>query len=73
MVLRQHALRDGAVHIEHGVCRSGIVCIASRPVGFVRFKAYRVPTQSGARPYKGGIRFHKAVSLKSVQRAGGQK
>jgi len=63
MVLRPRALRDGAVHIEHGVLRVGERLYRIAPGRFARFKAYRVQHNQARGPYKGGIRFHKAVSL----------
>lgn len=62
-VLRPEALRAGSIHIRDGVIRldDGLYRIA--PGGFARFKSYRVQYNQARGPYKGGIRFHDAVSL----------
>ncbi len=64
IILRPEALRSGTVHIEEGVLRLGEQGVYRvMPGGFVRLKAYRVQHNQARGPYKGGVRFHKGVSL----------
>jgi glutamate dehydrogenase (NAD(P)+) len=64
LILRAEALRSGAIHIQDGVMRLGDQGLYRiQPGGFVRLKAYRVQHNQARGPYKGGLRFHKAVSL----------
>jgi glutamate dehydrogenase (NAD(P)+) len=64
IVLRPEALRTGTVHIEDGLIRLGRRGLYRiTPGGFVRLKAYRVQHNQARGPYKGGVRFHSAVSL----------
>jgi glutamate dehydrogenase (NAD(P)+) len=64
LVFRTEALRAGNVHLHDGVMRlgdRGLYRVV--PGGFARFKAYRVQYNQARGPYKGGLRFHKGVSL----------
>jgi glutamate dehydrogenase (NAD(P)+) len=64
LILRAEALRGGSIHIQDGVIRladHGLYRIQAG--GFTRFKAYRTQHNQARGPYKGGLRFHKAVSL----------
>ncbi|WP_437994481.1 Glu/Leu/Phe/Val family dehydrogenase [Sorangium sp. So ce145] len=64
LILRPEALRSGSIHVQDGTIRladQGLYRI--QPGAFVRFKAYRVQHNQARGPYKGGLRFHKAVSL----------
>jgi len=63
MVLRPQALRAGSVHVDRGVLRMGEQLYRVAPGRFVRFKAYRVQHNQARGPYKGGIRYHKGVTL----------
>ncbi len=64
IVLRQEALRQGSFHFEDGLVRLGDKGVYRvTPGGFVRLKAYRVQHNQARGPYKGGVRFHQAVSL----------
>lgn len=64
LILRSEALRAGTVHLVDGVIRLGARGLYRlTPGGFVRLKAYRVQHNQARGPYKGGTRFHKAVSL----------
>ena len=69
MGLKLEALRGATIHARDGVLRlgsgnagaGGLYRIA--PGGHVRLKAYRVQHNQARGPYKGGVRFHKDVSL----------
>ncbi len=64
LVFRAEALRAGNVHLQDGVIRlgdRGLYRVV--PGGFARFKAYRVQYNQARGPYKGGLRFHKGVTL----------
>jgi glutamate dehydrogenase (NAD(P)+) len=63
LILRSEALRAGSLHIRDGVIRLDDKLYRVVPGGFERFKAYRVQHNQARGPYKGGIRFHDAVSL----------
>jgi glutamate dehydrogenase (NAD(P)+) len=63
LVLRPEALRTGSIHIRDGVVRLDDRLYRIVPGGFARFKSYRVQHNQARGPYKGGIRFHEAVSL----------
>jgi glutamate dehydrogenase (NAD(P)+) len=63
LVLRPQALRAGSVHIDRGIIRLDGHYYRIVPGRFVRFKAYRVQHNQARGPYKGGIRYHKAVTL----------
>jgi glutamate dehydrogenase (NAD(P)+) len=64
LILRPEALRAGSIHLHNGVIRLGDQGLYRiEPGGPVRFKAYRVQHNQARGPYKGGLRFHKAVSL----------
>ncbi|WP_438021311.1 Glu/Leu/Phe/Val dehydrogenase [Sorangium sp. So ce315] len=64
LILRPEALRSGSIHVQDGVIRLGEQGLYRiQPGGFARFKAYRVQHNQARGPYKGGLRFHKAVSL----------
>ncbi|AUX23524.1 amino acid dehydrogenase [Sorangium cellulosum] len=64
LILRPEALRSGSIHIQDGVIRLGDQGLYRiEPGEFARFKAYRVQHNQARGPYKGGLRFHKAVSL----------
>jgi glutamate dehydrogenase (NAD(P)+) len=64
MILRSEALRSGSIHLQDGVIRLGEQGLFRiQPGEFVRLKAYRVQHNQARGPYKGGLRFHKAVSL----------
>jgi glutamate dehydrogenase (NAD(P)+) len=64
LILKPEALRSGALHV-----RDRLVRLADRglyriePGGFIRLKGYRVQHNQARGPYKGGLRFHKGVSL----------
>lgn len=64
LILRSEALRSGSIHLQDGVIRLGEQGLFRiQPGEFVRLKAYRVQHNQARGPYKGGLRFHKAVSL----------
>jgi len=64
LVLHPEALRSGSIHIQDGVLRLGDRGLYRvQPGGFARLKAYRVQHNQARGPYKGGLRYHKAVSL----------
>jgi glutamate dehydrogenase (NAD(P)+) len=64
VILRPEALRLGTVHIQDGLIRLGNMGVYRiTPGGFVRLKAYRVQHNQARGPYKGGVRYHSAVSL----------
>ena len=64
IILRPEALRTGTVHIQGGLIRLGNMGVYRvTPGGFVRLKAYRVQHNQARGPYKGGVRYHAAVSL----------
>jgi glutamate dehydrogenase (NAD(P)+) len=63
LILRSEALRAGSIHIRDGVLRIDDTLYRIVPGGFARFKSYRVQHNQARGPYKGGIRFHEAVSL----------
>lgn len=68
-------LADGTLVLDHGLSgadvtvRDGVVRVAGRGVHRLvrgqprRFKAYRVQHNQARGPYKGGLRFHREVSL----------
>lgn len=64
LIVSGEALRSGKL-----VARDGVVRIEDKglyriePGGFVRLKGYRVQHNQARGPYKGGLRFHKGVSL----------
>jgi glutamate dehydrogenase (NAD(P)+) len=63
-ILRPGALREGSVMVDGGVLRlnnKGVYRI--EPGTSEQFKAYRVQHNQARGPYKGGLRFHKDVSL----------
>ncbi len=63
-ILRPHALRDGSVYLRRGVIRlGGEGLFRIERGGAKRFKAYRVQHNQVRGPYKGGIRYHREVSL----------
>jgi glutamate dehydrogenase (NAD(P)+) len=63
-VLRPEAMRSGALHVEGRLVRlEGRGLFRIEPGGFVRLKGYRVQHNQARGPYKGGLRFHKGVSL----------
>ncbi len=61
--VKQDALRGATLHARDGVLRltSGLYRVT--PGGHIRLKAYRVQHNQARGPYKGGLRFHKDVSL----------
>ena len=61
--VKQDALRGATIHARDGVLRldSGVYRVT--PGGHIRLKAYRVQHNQARGPYKGGLRFHKDVSL----------
>jgi len=65
IIVRPEVLRSGALHVRDGhvrmAHRPGLYRI--EPGGFVRLKGYRVQHNQARGPYKGGLRFHKAVTL----------
>ena len=63
LILRPEALRTGSIHIRDGLIRLDDRIYRVVPGRFVRFKAYRVQHNQARGPYKGGIRFHRDVSL----------
>jgi glutamate dehydrogenase (NAD(P)+) len=64
MILRPEALQSGAFTIKDGVLNLGDQGIFKiQPGGCVRLKAYRVQHNQARGPYKGGVRYHKAVTL----------
>ncbi len=63
-VMRPEALRSGALHVRDRVLRlDGKGLYRIEEGGLVRLKGYRVQHNQARGPYKGGLRFHKAVSL----------
>lgn len=63
-VLLPAALRSGALVVKDRFIRlEGKGLHRIEPGGFVRLKGYRVQHNQARGPYKGGLRFHKAVSL----------
>lgn len=63
-VLRPESLRSGALLVRDGtIVLEGKGLYRIEPGGFARFKGYRVQHNQARGPYKGGLRFHKAVSL----------
>ncbi|WP_373049265.1 Glu/Leu/Phe/Val family dehydrogenase [Vulgatibacter sp.] len=63
-ILRHDALRGADLHVENGVIRLGEKGLFRIEEGQAkRFKAYRVQHNQARGPYKGGIRYHKDVSL----------
>ncbi|MBK8256073.1 MAG: Glu/Leu/Phe/Val dehydrogenase [Polyangiaceae bacterium] len=63
-VLRPTALRSGVLHAKDRFIKlEGKGLFRVEPGGFVRLKGYRVQHNQARGPYKGGLRFHKAVSL----------
>lgn len=64
IVLRPEALKEGSLVFRDGLIRLGDKGVYRvTPGGFVRLKAYRVQHNQARGPYKGGVRFHKGVSL----------
>jgi glutamate dehydrogenase (NAD(P)+) len=64
IVLRPEALRSGSLVFRDGLVRLGDTGVYRvTPGGFVRLKAYRVQHNQARGPYKGGVRYHNAVSL----------
>jgi glutamate dehydrogenase (NAD(P)+) len=63
LILRPEALRSGTLHMRDGLIRLDGRVYRVVPGRFVRFKAYRVQHNQARGPYKGGIRFHRDVSL----------
>ena len=64
LILKPEALRSGALHVRDRMVRlDGRGLHRIEPGGFVRLKGYRVQHNQARGPYKGGLRFHKAVSL----------
>ena len=64
LILRPEALRSGALHVRDRLVKlDGRGVYRIEPGGFVRLKGYRVQHNQARGPYKGGLRFHKAVSL----------
>lgn len=69
IILRPEVLRSGSLHLEDGRVRLGESAgslaglYRIQPGGHVRLKGYRVQHNQARGPYKGGLRFHKAVSL----------
>jgi glutamate dehydrogenase (NAD(P)+) len=65
IILKPGALRgQGPVHVENGVIRLGAKGLYKIEKGQTeQFKAYRVQHNQARGPYKGGIRYHQAVSL----------
>jgi glutamate dehydrogenase (NAD(P)+) len=63
-ILRPHALREGTAYVRRGVIRLGDAGLFRlEPGGTKRFKAYRVQHNQVRGPYKGGVRYHREVSL----------
>jgi len=63
-VLHRRALLEADIHIRHGVIsipQKG--CFRIEKGGPRKFKAYRIQHNQVRGPYKGGIRYHKDVSL----------
>ena len=64
LILRPEALRSGALLVRDRMVRlAGKGLHRIEPGGYVRLKGYRVQHNQARGPYKGGLRFHKAVSL----------
>jgi glutamate dehydrogenase (NAD(P)+) len=64
MILRPEALRTGNLTLRDGLVRLGDLGVYRVvPGGLVRLKGYRVQHNQARGPYKGGVRFHKGVSL----------
>ncbi len=63
-VLKPEALRSGALHFRDGFVKlEGRGLYRVEAGNFARFKGYRVQHNQARGPYKGGLRFHKGVSL----------
>lgn len=64
LIMRSNALRGADLHIENGVMNLGARGFFRIEEGRAkRFKAYRVQHNQARGPYKGGVRYHKDVSL----------
>lgn len=64
LILRPEALRTGTLHVaDRRLFLQGRGHYLLEPGGPIRLKGYRVQHNQARGPYKGGLRFHKAVSL----------
>jgi len=64
LVMKREALRGATMTWQDGVVHlAGRGLFRMQPGGHVRLKAYRVQHNQARGPYKGGLRYHKDVSL----------
>src|SRR5690606_4309138 len=62
-ILRPDGLRGADLHVENGVIRLPGGLYRMEEGKSRRFKSYRIQHNQARGPYKGGTRYHQAVSL----------